>query len=104
MKGFADLLLVRIPAAVRKFSLTLGMIFGDGGYLRAWPPVAVLFPIAGCALGLFLGAIYGAITHGTLYTYAFTIVWIMAFLAAFGAGIGFATWTGFVVADLLITD
>lgn len=104
MRSFAELLWARIPAALRRFSLTLSMAFTDGGYLRAWAPVAVLMPIAGAALGLFLGAVYNAITDGALYSFSLLVIVLMAVLAALGAGIGFATWTGFVVADLVFTD
>lgn len=104
MVGTAELMWVRAPAAVHRLSRTLGLILADGAYLRAWPPVAVILPIAAGLLGAFLGGIYGVITGEALFAASFLVVALMAVPAGFGAGVGLAAWIGFVAADLVFTD
>lgn len=104
MQDFAELLWVRVPTAVRRFSQILSMVFGDGGYLRAWPRVAAGVPVGAFVVGVFFGLFYDTFTDGMIYTYSVLAVATMAGLAAFGAGIGCAAWFGFVVTDLLFTD
>ena len=59
-------------------------------------------PFAGGA-GLLLYIIAG-VSLPLLYTYSFTVVAVMVMLAAQGAALGIWTWTGYTVADLMLTD
>jgi hypothetical protein len=104
MDRYSDLVWLRIPTAVQRFAPTLARIFADGGYLRAWPRAAAIVPAAAFGVGAVLGGLYGLLTEHALYTASLLAVAVMAPLGAFGAGIGCATWFGFVLADLLITD
>ena len=104
MDGFGDLVWDTIPARIRRFAPTLARIFGDGAYLRAWPRVAAITPLAALAVGALLGVLYGLLSDGAVYTASILTVAVLATLGAFGAGIGCAAWAGFVAADLLVTD
>jgi hypothetical protein len=100
VRALADALWSRLPAQVRRGWLTLGVVLGDGGYLRAWPPLAVGAPAGALLLGLLLGAVH----PGAVYTYSFVVVALMVLVAGFGAALGFWTWVGFVLADLVVSD
>lgn len=89
-----------LPAQARRVSPALGAIFGDGSYLRAWPALAAVAPPALLATGLLIGANHSRET----YTYSLTLVVFFAAVAGLGAALGFWTWLGYVVGDLVLFD
>ncbi|GHJ48753.1 hypothetical protein Cs7R123_60950 [Catellatospora sp. TT07R-123] len=100
MNKLVDTLWLQLPAAMRRFWLTLGAITGDGAYLRAWPPLALVAPLGGFVLGAFLGLIH----PGTVYTYSFFVVALMVLAAGAGSAVGLWTWSGYTLVDLVVTD
>jgi hypothetical protein len=89
-----------LPARARRVSPVLGAILGDGSYLRAWPALAAVAPPALLATGLLIGANHSRET----YTYSLTLVVFFAAVAGLGAALGFWTWLGYVVGDLVLFD
>jgi hypothetical protein len=101
----AELLWVRVPAAVRRFAPGLSATLADGGYLRAWPSAAVAAPLALLGVGLLYGAVHPfAAPPGGIYLYSLFVVSALAAVGAFGAGLGCWAWFGFVAGDLLAAD
>ncbi len=100
MNQLVDTLWLRLPATGRRFWLTAGAVLGDGAYLRRWPPAALAVPGGGFLLGLLLGAVH----PGVLYTYSFVVVALMLAVAAQGAAMGLWVWSGYALADLVLTD
>jgi hypothetical protein len=96
----ADLFWRRLPARGLRVSPVLGAILGDGGYLRAWPPVAAAAPPLAFAVGLLLG---GGHRHET-YTYSIWLLVVLGVIAGFGAALGMWAWLGYVLGDLLFYD
>lgn len=94
----ADFVWVRLPAAVSRLSVTLGFALRDGDYLRAWPPAAIVMPLA----ALLVGALLGAVHPGPTYTFSAIAIGVLAVVAGLGAGLGSWAWLGFVLADLFL--
>ena len=90
----------RIPASVARVWLTLGLALSDGSRLRRWPTIAATVPVVGMLLGLVLGAVH----PGPLYTYSFATVVLLIASTTGGAGVGWWTWLGFAVTDLLVIN
>ncbi|MBO0871185.1 MAG: hypothetical protein J2P15_21745, partial [Micromonosporaceae bacterium] len=101
----AELLWVRVPAAVRRFAPGLGATLADGGYLRAWPSAAVAAPAALLGVGLLYGAVHPFATPpGSGYLYSVFVIAALAAIGAFGAALGCWALAGFIVADLFLAD
>lgn len=96
----ANLLWRTLPERARRVSVLLAAIIGDGAYLRAWPPIAAIVPPALLVIGLLIGADHD---HET-YTYSLALLTLLAVIAGFGAALGFWTWLGYVLGDLLLFD
>ena len=111
MSGYAglrndlgDRLWVRLPDLLRRHSPTAGMAAADGGYVRAWPRMAIGAPVAAGSIGGLLAAALSLFSVGPLYTYSFTVVALLIVVAGLGAGIGGWAWAGFTAVNLGFAD
>lgn len=100
VEGWSERLWVQVPAAVQRRWLALGMILGDGSYLRAWPVWAVTAPLGAGVLAAVLAGISG----GPLYTYSFTVVALLVLASGLGAGVGIWAFLGFTLVNLAVAD
>ncbi|HEX2084558.1 MAG TPA: hypothetical protein VHF89_02670 [Solirubrobacteraceae bacterium] len=96
---FADRIWLELPRAAGRRSLSLGLLLGDGRYLRAWPPVAQLAPAAAFVVGAFAA---NGLDQDEIYTYSIATVGVLVAVAALGAALGLWAWLGFVAGDLLV--
>jgi hypothetical protein len=101
---YEDVLWVRLPDAVRRRTLMLGMILSDGDYLRAWRPAGLVVPGAALVMGLLAALSLHAFEVGPLYTYSFTAVAVLLVAGALGAANGLWAWSAFTLVDLVVAD
>ncbi|MFI2473898.1 hypothetical protein [Nocardia xishanensis] len=104
MKAISNLLWDEVPSVVHRYWLSLGMVLGDGEYVRAWPPVAVSAPFASLGFGAALAVSLSTLAGAPLYTYSFAIVTAMLVVSGLGAALGLWVWLGFVLTDLVVGD
>lgn len=97
-----DALWASLPGRIWRRTPSLGLILADGGWLRAWPGVA----LAGPAVGFLLGAFRGGWRPEHEVTYGYSLLWLLVLLvvALSGCGVALWTWLGFILADLLVFD
>jgi hypothetical protein len=108
-----DLWWVRIPARLRRYSVTLSAAWADGIYLTAWPRLAVSLSIVAVVIGCSLGAAHwspyvigdGSIaTTGPIIVFAESLpfLFVAAILGSLSAHLGVMLTLGYVIGDYLI--
>jgi hypothetical protein len=98
MTRAADLIWVRLPDAVGRFSVLLGLVLRDGAYLRAWPSLAVAGPVG----ALLLGGVLGRIHPEETFTGALWVMGPMVVVAGIGTALGLWTWLGYALVDFFL--
>lgn len=98
----ADTIWVTVPQRVGKRWPAAGALLTDGSWLRVVPVAALVAPIAAFALGFWIGGFRDE-TYET-YTYSVGLLCVLALPACFGAGLGFASFAGYVLGDLFLFD
>jgi hypothetical protein len=98
MRSAADLVWVRLPDAVGRLSVLLGLVLRDGAYLRAWPPVAVAAPVG----ALLLGGVLGRVHPEETFTGALWVMGPMLVVAGVGTALGLWAWLGYVLVDFFL--
>jgi hypothetical protein len=90
------------PGRIWPRAPTLGLLFADGGWMRARPGLGLAVPV----VALLLGAWRGGWRPTEQLTYGYSLGWMCVLLAVALAGCGVAVWLwlGFVLGDLLIFD
>ena len=80
----------------------LSRVLADGGWLRAWPPLAIIAPLLGAACGWY------AATSRSVYEQVFTasmgLMVLLALVASIGALVGLMATIGYAVGDLVAYD
>ena len=92
------------PAALaaRRGHPLLARVLADGGWLRVWPPAAIIAPLIGLAFGWY------AATSRSIYEQVFTasmgLIVLFAVVSAAGALIGLLAMIGYAIGDLTSYD
>jgi hypothetical protein len=86
---------LRVPVTVRRSSSGISGVLADGGYLVAWPWVAVLAPPLSFVAGLMLGWQH----PGEIFTNSILMVSGMFLVANFSSALGLWMWAGFLLGD-----
>lgn len=92
------------PAALanRRGHPALARVLADGAWLRVWPPLAIVAPLAGLAAGWY------AATSRSIYEQVFTasmaLMVLLAVVAAAGALIGLLAMLAYAIGDLTSYD
>jgi hypothetical protein len=98
MTRAADLLWVRLPDAVGRLSVLLGLVLRDGAYLRAWSPVAVAAPV----VAILLGGVLGRVHPEETFTGALWVMGPMLVVGGVGTALGLWSWLGYVLVDFFL--
>lgn len=99
MQSLAELLWLRLPRVVAARLPLIGEMLGDGGWLRAWAPLAVAAPALALALGLVIGL--GHAPSAEIFADSIPLFAALTAVSLLGAGLGAAAWLGYVMGDLL---
>lgn len=86
---------LRVPVTVRRSSSAISGVLADGGYLVAWPWLAVLAPPLSFIAGLMLGWQH----PGEIFTNSILMLVGMFLLANFSSALGLWMWAGFLLGD-----
>ncbi|HXY48325.1 MAG TPA: hypothetical protein VEI01_02660 [Terriglobales bacterium] len=104
---------VRVPARLRRYSVTLSTAWADGLYLTAWPRLAVLLPMLAALVGVALGASHWSpyvigdnsiSTTGPIIVFAESLpfLFVAVVLGSLSAHLGLMLTFGYMIGEYLI--
>jgi hypothetical protein len=97
-----DLWWTRVPTALGRASRSVGLLFSDGLYVVAWPPVAAFLPPVLLLVGLVFGWLH-PLADGELYSGSLLLLAAMTLIPQFGAAFGIWTGLGYVIGDFVLS-
>jgi hypothetical protein len=90
----------RVPRRMSRVSAGLGVVFGDGGYLEAIPPVAALAPVLALFFGFIIGWRHPLATD--LFTSSVAFMVLALVVGTLSAAVGAWLVIGYAVGDIVI--